>query len=179
MESIKKLNIRQMTLAAILAAIVCVATYATSIPVPLAGGFIHLGDSMILISAILFGPVYGLIAGGIGSMFANFFMGAFHWAPFTLVIKGLMGFAAGKIADYHKGNTNVFSVRNLLSVLVCASILIVGYFFAAIILLDWTMAVAGIGPNIIQAGGGAVIYFALSPIIGRVIKGLNFDKLKT
>jgi len=174
MESLKKLSIKQMTLAAVLAALVCVATYVTRIPVPATGGMIHIGDSIILVSAILFGPVYGLIAGGIGSMFANILSGAFIWAPFTLIIKGLMGFAAGKIADYHKGNRNIFSARNLIAVVVCEGIMVVGYFIACIILLDITVAISALTPDLIQAGGGILIYFILAPVVGRVIKGMSF-----
>jgi uncharacterized membrane protein len=157
-----------MSLAAVLAALCCIATFSTRIPVPASGGFIHAGDSIILISAIIFGPFYGLIAGGIGSMFANIFAGAVAWAPFTLVIKGLMGLLAGIIADYNKGNPKIFSIRNLLAVIVCEAIMVIGYFFAVIFMLDFSVAIGALLPDIIQAFGGALIYFILAPIIGKI-----------
>ena len=43
------------------------------IPIPL--GYAHLGDSVILITAYLFGPVVGALAGGIGSAMADILTG--------------------------------------------------------------------------------------------------------
>ena len=40
------------------------------------------------------GPWYGFAAGGIGSMLADIFLGYAHYAPGTLVIKGVMALVA-------------------------------------------------------------------------------------
>ncbi len=47
------------------------------------------------LTAILFGPYIGAIAGGFGAFFADLFLNAALFAPGSLVIKGLEGFIAG------------------------------------------------------------------------------------
>ena len=68
------------------------------IPVPRTGGYINLGGSAIYVSALLFGPTYGLVVGGIGSALADFIGGYAVFAPFTLIIKGIEGLVVGIIA---------------------------------------------------------------------------------
>jgi len=170
----KKISTRQKVLAVILAALCCVATPLTRIPVPAAGGFIHAGDSVILVGAVFFGPFFGAVVGGIGSTFADIFAGAAVWAPFTLCIKGLMGFLAGVIADYNKGNKKVFSPRNVLAVFVCEATMVAGYFTAVMIMLDLKTASAAALLDLVQAGGGALIYFILAPVVSRVTKNMSF-----
>jgi len=55
---------------------------------------------MVYITALLFGPIVGGIAGGFGSMLADLILGYAHYSPATLVIKAfeglIIGFLAGK-----------------------------------------------------------------------------------
>ena len=60
-------KIRKLVLAALLAALVCVATMVVQIPSPMQG-YVNLGDCFVLLSGWLLGPWYGFAAGGIGSM---------------------------------------------------------------------------------------------------------------
>ena len=60
-----KNNLMKLVFAALLAAFVCVATLVIRIPSPL-GGYINLGDCIVLVSGWLLGPVYGFLAGGLG-----------------------------------------------------------------------------------------------------------------
>jgi len=50
----------------------------------------------VYITALLFGPFIGAFAGGVGSMFADLFLGYWYYAPATLIIKacegGIVGF---------------------------------------------------------------------------------------
>lgn len=68
-------KIRKLVLAALLAALVCVATMVVQIPSPMQG-YVNLGDCFVLLSGWLLGPWYGFAAGGIGSMLADIFLGA-------------------------------------------------------------------------------------------------------
>ena len=58
-------KIRKLVLAALLAALVCVATMVVQIPSPMQG-YVNLGDCFVLLSGWLLGPWYGFAAGGIG-----------------------------------------------------------------------------------------------------------------
>jgi uncharacterized membrane protein len=57
----------QLALAAVMAALVFVATMVIRITIPATGGYFNVGDSMIYVAALLFGPFVGGLAGGIGA----------------------------------------------------------------------------------------------------------------
>ena len=84
----------KLVLAAIFAALTCVATMLIHIPMPATNGYINLGDGMVLLGAFLLGPAYGFAAGGLGSMLADLLLGYASYAPGTFVIKGLTALAA-------------------------------------------------------------------------------------
>lgn len=54
-------------------------------------GYVNIGDTVVLLSGVLFGPLTGLAAGGLGSALADLLLGYGFWAPWTLLIKGLEG----------------------------------------------------------------------------------------
>ncbi len=91
----KKINIRSLTYGSLAIALVLVTTFAVKIPIPFTQGYIHPGDSMIFITAILFGWNFGALAGGIGSAMADLLGGYAHWAFPTLIIKAIMGGLVG------------------------------------------------------------------------------------
>ena len=66
----KQTKLRTLILAAMFAALTCVATMIIHIPSPI-GGYFNLGDCMVLLSAFVLGPVWGTAAGGIGSALAT------------------------------------------------------------------------------------------------------------
>ncbi len=190
----KNSNVKRLCVGGLLIALVCIATMIVKIPVAYTEGYIHFGDSVIIIAAVMFGKRYGLIAGGIGSALADIISGYSHWALFTLVIKGLMGFAAGCAADYKNESSNFFSVRNISAAVVCEAVMLLGYFICGILLKGYFMvpdaaelgtltpfdygiaqAAASFMENLVQAAGGIIIFgilgFALHKAkIARFIK---------
>lgn len=56
----KKLSVQKLTLCGVMAALVFVMTYFPKIPVPVTGGYVHLGDGAIFLSVLLLGPLYGV-----------------------------------------------------------------------------------------------------------------------
>jgi len=79
----------------VFAALVCVATLVFTIYVPQTRGFFNIGETMIYVTALLFGPAIGGIAGGLGSMIADILLGYTYYAPATLVIKASEGAIVG------------------------------------------------------------------------------------
>ncbi len=86
-----------LAIAAVFTALVCVVTIIFSIYVPATRGFFNIGESMVFLSALLFGPFVGAFAGGIGSMLADLLLGYPHYAPATLVIKACEGAIVGAL----------------------------------------------------------------------------------
>jgi len=85
----------KVAVTAVFTALVCVATFAFTIYVPQTRGFFNIGETMVCITALLFGPAVGGIAGGLGSMLADLILGYPHYAPATLVIKASEGAIVG------------------------------------------------------------------------------------
>lgn len=86
---------RGLSIACAFAALVCIATMGLSVYIPSTRGYFNLGEIMVYASALLFGPMVGALAGGVGSMLADLLLGYYHYAPATLLIKALEGFAVG------------------------------------------------------------------------------------
>ena len=110
-----RLNISRKTLAemVIFSALVAAATMVFSVYVPATRGYFNVGEIMVYTSALLMGPVVGAFAGGVGSMIADITLGYTHYAPATIVIKGVEGFIVGylsqRIIRYPKTAWRVFS----------------------------------------------------------------------
>ena len=91
-KSISPLNLAITT---IFTALTCIVTVLFSVYVPATRGFFNVGESMVFLSAILFGPLVGSFAGGVGSMLADLFLGYPYYAPATLIIKACEGYVVG------------------------------------------------------------------------------------
>ena len=81
-------KIMQVTVTAILAALICVATMIVQIPIPATGGYANLGDGIILISSFLLPVGCSITAAALGSALADllwlFFPGLYCTASIRL-----------------------------------------------------------------------------------------------
>ena len=166
-------KIRKLVLAALLAALVCVATMVVQIPSPMQG-YVNLGDCFVLLSGWLLGPWYGAAAAGIGSMLVDLLSGYGHYVPGTLIIKGVDAMAAALIfRALGRGKTGM-----LVSGIVGETIMVLGYFFyASLILGKGLAAAASIPGNIVQGIAGIAIGMALAILLQKskssVLSGFN------
>ena len=156
-------KIRKLVLAALLAALVCVATMVVQIPSPMQG-YVNLGDCFVLLSGWLLGPWYGFAAGGIGSMLADIFLGYAHYAPGTLVIKALDAMAAALIVKALGRKPYAYVVGGVVGEL----IMVAGYFgYACLLLGKGIGAAASIPGNLVQGAMGLVIGLVLFVLLKR------------
>lgn len=95
----KTKEMKNMTVTALMAALVFIGTYYLKVPVPAMSGYIHLGDSMIFLTVCILGKKEGAVAGAIGAALADIVGGYAIWAPFTFVIKAGMALIMGVLAD--------------------------------------------------------------------------------
>lgn len=146
---------------ALLTAVVMLATMSLQIPVPATSGYIHLGDGMIFIISVFFGWQYGMVAGAAGSAMADVFTGYAHWAPFTFVIKGLMGYVIGRLTE-SKGGHNFFTARNVLVPVLGGAIMVAGYLMGGTLIFgSFAVSLTATVSNLIQAGGSLALYYIL------------------
>lgn len=108
----KENTAKYVTVNALAIALVCIATMAIQIPIPL--GYMHLGNTCILLVAVLFGQTTGLLAGGIGSALADLLTGYTQWVLPTLIIKSIMGFAIVAIAHRNGTGFHMVNIRTFL-----------------------------------------------------------------
>ena len=85
----------ELAMTAMFTSLVAVATMVFSIYVPDTRGFFNIGETMVFTAALLFGPLVGSFAGGVGSMIADVLLGYPHYAPATLIIKACEGGIVG------------------------------------------------------------------------------------
>ena len=158
-------KIKRITVGGMLAALVAVFTAYVSVPI--AGGYFHPGDAMIALSAAVLGP-YAAIPAAIGSALADLLAGYTIYAPFTLVIKGLVGLVAG--IGCRKGK---LSMRSAVTIAAAGLIVPAGYFATDCILYSAATAIASLPWNCLQA---LVCIIAGFVCLGTKLKGL-IDKL--
>jgi len=100
----------QVAYTGLMIAFVFLTTIVFSLYIPATRGFFNIGEAGVYIAALTGGPLVGLIAGGVGSMFADLFLNYPQYAPGTLVIKGLEGLIVGylgiKIENKFRGGVN-------------------------------------------------------------------------
>ena len=138
-------NTRVMVAAALLAALTCVATMVIKIPTP-AMGYVHIGDSFVLLSGFLLGPLTGGLAAGTGSMLSDLLGGYAPWAPGTFMIKTATAFVAALVFEALGKRTGLSPVkRSIISGIAGELVMLTGYFAYNIIML-----------SLFNAGGEAV-----------------------
>jgi uncharacterized membrane protein len=86
-------RLKKILLPALFMALTFAATVVVKIPSP-TGGYVNLGDGIILLAAFLLGPLYGSVAGGLGAALADILLGYTAYAPATLIIKALVALIA-------------------------------------------------------------------------------------
>ena len=145
---------KKMVIAAMFAALACVATMAIRIPAPGTGGYIHPGDAVVILCGIFLNPGAAFLAAGMGSAMADLLGGYFLYVPITFVIKGLVAFLAGhafrRLSGHLKNRTVAVAICGLIDVALVAG----GYCFCESFIYGTAAAFASVPANLIQGASG-------------------------
>jgi uncharacterized membrane protein len=157
----KQKAVIQLSLMAIMSALVAVGTLIVRIPNPM-GGYFNVGDVMIFVTALTFNLLIGGVAGGLGSAIADI-IGFPLFAIPTLVIKGLEGLLASLITN----KKNVF--RDVLAVVAAGTEMVIGYFVVELFVLQWGLggALAEVPANIAQVTIGGLVGIPIALVLRR------------
>ena len=156
-------NTKKLVMAALLAAIACIATMIIKIPSPLKG-YINLGDCIVLTAGWLLPAGYGFLAAGLGSALADIFSGYVVYAPATFIIKGVMALVAFygfKLLNKKIGNI----ASRILSGILAESVMVLGYFVFEGFLYGFVPSIVNIPPNCVQGVAGIIIGTATIKIL--------------
>lgn len=153
---------RNLTMTALFGAMVCVATMFIHLPVPMTGGYVHIGDAFIYLAACMLPMPYAMAAGAIGAGLADALSGYYVYVLPTVVIKALI------VTPFTDKGDKIISLRTVLASIVASIIGIAGYFVA-----DWIIygnlatALANMFVGTVQPFAGIVIF---------VMVGYTLDK---
>jgi len=163
----KQKAVIQLSLMAIMSALVAVGTLIVRIPNPM-GGYFNVGDVMIFVTALTFNLLIGGVAGGLGSAIADI-IGFPVFAVPTLVIKGLEGLLASLI----KNKKSVF--RDIIAVAVAGTEMVVGYFLVEYFMWGIGGALAEVPANIAQVTIGGLVGIPIALVLRRRLPEILYD----
>ncbi len=153
---------KKIVIAALMAALTCVATLIIKIPSPLKG-YINLGDCIVLVSGWLLSPAWGFLASGLGSALADVLSGYVIYGPATFLIKGLMSLVAFygfRLLHNKYGKL----VARIVSGIGAEIVMIIGYFVFAGCMYGFAPAAVNIPANAVQGVAGILIGIILIKI---------------
>lgn len=158
----KNVKIKKMCFSAMFAAMIFGLTML-HIPIG-AGGYIHIGDALIYITALLMGGPWAFLSAAIGAAVADIVSGFAVYAIPSMIIKMLI---AVPFALVSKKEEKLLSARTALLTIPSGAVTILGYFIADLILYR-EGAVADLIPNLIQAVGSGIVFIVLALALDKV-----------
>lgn len=160
-----KTKTKKIVMAALLAALACVATMIIKIPSPLKG-YLNLGDCIVLVSGWMLSPAYGFLAAGIGSALADVFSGYVAYAPATFIIKGLMAIVA--FFGFKLLNKRIGALISwIISGAVAEIVMVLGYFVFEGFIYGFIPSAVNIVPNAMQGVAGLVLGVLIIKILDK------------
>ena len=157
-----KSNTKKIVMAALMAALACVATMIIKVPSPLKG-YLNLGDCVILTAGWMLSPIYGFLAAGLGSALADLFSGYVVYAPATFLIKGCMALIAYfGFRLLHKKVSDLPS--RIISGTAAEMLMILGYFVFEGCMYGFGPSVVNIPANAVQGIAGLIIGIILTKV---------------
>ena len=156
---------KTLVLAGLFAALCCVGTFI-HVPTLVTNGYVNLGDPFVLTSGFVLGPVWGFLAGGIGSMLTDIFLGYPIYAPGTFIIKGLMALVAAVLFKLIYKKTEKPLLSKIAAAIPAEILMVLGYFLYEAFILGYGLAAAGsLFGNSCQGICGIVVAAILSKFI--------------
>jgi uncharacterized membrane protein len=161
-------------------ALVFIAGNIIKIPT-VGGGYLHMGDSMVFLSAVVLGKRRGAFAAAVGMALVDMVGGFYIWAPFTLIIKYFMAYIAAVVIRKGSEKKIVYGIGFVLG----GIFMVIGYFIAGgviaaittngalktVIVGAFLTSAKDIVGNILQATFGIVFALPLSAVAVRLKKG--------
>jgi len=144
-------KIKKLAFMGLFSALLVVATAVLRFPVPTFNLYFNLGEAIIYLAAMLYGPGYGALIGGVGSAVADILGGYPVWAPITFIIKGLEGYIVGSVARKNR----------YLAVALGGITMMAGYALAAGLLYGIGAVPIELAGDFVQVSAGAVISLLL------------------
>jgi uncharacterized membrane protein len=163
----------KIAVAAIFAALVAAATLLFVVPIPATSGYFNLGETLIYVAALLFGPLVGAVAGA-GASIADALV-ALQYAPGTLTIKAVEGFLVGFLYKRITRKTKSITLSASIAIVIGGLEMVLGYFLYETLVLGYPFALAAVEVpfNIVQMLVGLIVAVPVMHAILRVFPQLK------
>lgn len=158
-----KSTAQKIVISSLFAALTCVATMIIRVP-SILGGYINLGDALVLASAFLLPRGYMFLSAGLGSALADLFSGYIAYAPATFLIKGLMTIIAFSVYKALSKKVKPLTSR-ILGGIAAELWMIIGYLIFESFLYGFVPSLVNVGPNAVQGVAGIIIGILLTNIL--------------
>ena len=151
-----RLSTRQLCIAAVMGAFVFLMTIVPRVPIPL--GYAHLGDAAIFLVVLFVGRREGILAGCLGSAFADLLGGFPLWIGPTLIIKYLMADTFWHIA-LKNANEPRGESRTAAGLVLACLVMSLGYTLFGALLYDSIVAGLSSAPGLLMEGAVNIVAF--------------------
>ncbi len=157
----------RLTVSAVLAALTTLMTaYILHIPIGTNGGYVHLGDTIIYLSAAMLPMPYAFAVGAIGGGLADL-LTAPIWAPATIIIKMLI------CLPFSAKGGKFLTIRNCIAPVISFLITGFGYYVAEGILFGFDVSFwTSVSGSVVQAGGSMLAFL----LIAAALDNMQFKK---
>lgn len=152
----------KIVLAALFAALSFVFTYFIHIPLP-GTGYFNLGDTFILLSAILIDPYTGILVALSASILSDALSGFAVFIPFTIIAKTLEALIAGLMYKKLKGSMRYTGI------IIGPLLMVIVYAFSYLILFDVSLMLASVPFDLLQAGIAITLTFLFIKVLERTL----------
>ncbi len=166
-QTMKRQAILKTVYSAYFAAFIFLGTHLVKLP--LAIGYIHIGDVFILLAAYLIGGGHAIAASLVGSVLADLLSGYAIYAPATLVIKSTMALIIVLACRFGRGSTFKKLLHFSIGAVLAELAMVLGYYLFEAILYGFSAAFASIPGNALQG--------VFATVVGVLTVGL-LNKLK-
>lgn len=160
----RKNDVKNLALAGVFAAIITIFILFIRMPIPSTSGYVHLGDSIVYLSAYLLPWPFALAASAIGGGLADICVGAAVYAIPTAVVKALMAGVASFFFQKFQKTEGKVTVMGYFLAFGCGTVVLVGgYFLFERVQFGMAYAVSGVLFNLMQGVAGSILTL---PMIG-------------
>ncbi len=144
---------KKIIISSMLAALTFVATVIIKIPSPI-GGYLNLGDAIVLLAGYILSPLYAFLAAAIGSALGDLYSGYLLYMPVTFVIKGVMALIA------HCGKK-----KKMFFALIAEVFMAAGYYLFEGFIYGFAPSLINVPANLLQGAVGVIISLILINLI--------------
>lgn len=155
-----------MVYAGLFAALTALLTAVLHIPV--GNGYVHCGDAVIYLAAVMLPLPYAAGAAAVGGALADVLSGYAVYALPTFIIKAMLAAVFSAV-----GGTQMLEKRRILAMILCGLVSVTGYWLTAVILYGGWAAqfVETVPGNCMQAIASGIVYAVIAAAMARNPRG--------